>query len=277
MKEVRLSDNNVFALERVSYSYLGRYPALVDIDLPVRMGESIALLGANGSGKSTLLMLLDALLFADSGRITAFGRELRPELLNDDAFRMRFRKDVAMVFQNSDVQLFCSTVRDEVAFGPLQLDMPPKEVEGRVAAIMNQMRIASLAERAPFNLSGGEKKKVAIAAALAVQPRVLLLDEPTAALDPRSTRELLDMVMEFHENGGTLVIATHDLHILPEVAERIYVLDESRRIAAAGAAREILFDDALLHRCNLAHVHPHRHDGEWHSHPHRHDKSGRHP
>jgi len=266
-------DRTLFKLENVKYSYLGKYPALDGVSLQIDAGESVALVGANGSGKSTLLMLLDALLFADSGKVTAFGQELEPDVLNDDAFRARFRKDVAMVFQNPDIQLFCPTVRDEVAFGPLQLDMPHDEIERRIADTMKRMRIAPLSERAPFNLSGGEKKKVAIAAALAVHPRVLLLDEPTAALDPRSTRELLDMALEFHEAGGTLIVATHDLHILPEVAERIYVLDETRRVAAAGPARDILTDDALLQRCNLTHIHSHRHNGQWHTHPHQHEKS----
>jgi cobalt/nickel transport system ATP-binding protein len=221
-------------------------------------------------------MILDALLFPDSGRTMAFGQELKPELLNDDAFRARFRKDVAMVFQNPDIQLFCPSVRDEVAFGPLQLDMPHDEVEAHITDTMNRLRIAPLAERAPFNLSGGEKKKVAIAAALAVHPRVLLLDEPSAALDPRSTRDLLNMILEFHEHGGTLVAATHDLHILPELAERIYVLDETRRLAASGTTREILADEALLQRCNLTHIHSHRHNGQWHTHPHKHEKPGNH-
>jgi len=266
-------DKTIFSLENVHYSYLRRYPALVDISLRIDAGESVALLGANGSGKSTLLMILDALIFPDSGKATAFGQELKPDVLNDESFRARFRKDVAMVFQNPDIQLFCPTVRDEVAFGPLQLDMPREEIERLVATTMERLRIAPLAERAPFNLSGGEKKKVAIAAALAVHPRVLLLDEPTAALDPRSTRELVDIAMEFHEAGGTLIVATHDLHILPEVAERIYVLDETRRIAASGTAREILTDDALLQRCNLTHIHSHRHDGQWHTHPHQHERT----
>ena len=269
-------NKNVFEIEDVKYSYLSRYAALDGVSLHIEAGESVALLGANGSGKSTLLMILDALVFPDSGKAKAFGQELKPDLLNDEGFRARFRKDVAMVFQNPDIQLFCATVRDEVAFGPLQLDMPHDEIEQRVAETMQRMRIAPLAERAPFNLSGGEKKKVAIAAALAVHPRVLLLDEPTAALDPRSTRELIDIAMEFHEAGGTLVVATHDLHILPEVAERIYVLDETRCLAASGSAREMLSDDALLQRCNLAHIHSHRHDGQWHTHPHRHGREHEH-
>jgi cobalt/nickel transport system ATP-binding protein len=269
-------ESTVFSLQQVNYSYGGRYPALVDISLHISAGESVGVLGANGSGKSTLMMVLDALVFADSGSVTAFGEELRPELLNEDSFRARFRKDVAMVFQNPDVQLFCATVRDEVAFGPLQLDMPAADIEDRVTDTMQRLRITPLAERAPFNLSGGEKKKVAIAAALAVHPRVLLLDEPTATLDPRSTRELLDMIIEFHETGGTLVVATHDLHIVPELVERIYVFDEAHRIVATGTTPEILSTESLLQRCNLTHLHSHRHNGRWHSHPHRHDKPGDH-
>jgi cobalt/nickel transport system ATP-binding protein len=181
-----------------------------------------------------------------------------------------------MVFQNPDIQLFCPTVRDEVAFGPLQLDMSAADIEGCVTDTMQRLRIAPLAERTPFNLSGGEKKKVAIAAALAVHPRVLLLDEPTATLDPRSIRDLLDMVLEFHDNGGTLVVATHDLHSVPELVERIYVFDETHHIITSGSAREILSDESLLRRCNLTHIHSHRHNGQWHTHPHRHDKPNDH-
>jgi|YNPNPStandDraft_1061719.scaffolds.fasta_scaffold08373_2 cobalt/nickel transport system ATP-binding protein len=266
-------NETVFTCEEVFYAYLGRYPALIDVSLRIDQGESVGILGANGSGKSTLLLILDALLFAASGRVTAFGQELRPELLGDEAFRARFRKDVAMVFQNPDTQLFCPTVRDEVAFGPLQLDMSRVEVEERVGEIMERLRIAPLAERAPFNLSGGEKKKVAIASALAVHPRVLLLDEPTATLDPRSVRELVGMVADFHREGGTLVVATHDLHSVPELVDRIYVFDETHRIVASGPTEEILSDETLLERCNLIHLHSHRHQGRWHLHPHGHTKS----
>src|SRR5581483_6341298 len=174
----------VFVCRDIRYAYLERFLALDGVSLAVRPGEKVALLGANGCGKSTLLKILDGLLFPDSGTFEAFGQPVTEEALEDEQFSMGFRSRVGFIFQNSDAQVFSPTVREEIAFGPLQMGMAPKRAEKRVRDVMQMLGIAHLADRAPFQLSGGEKKRVAIASVLVMNPEVLLFDEPTAALDP---------------------------------------------------------------------------------------------
>jgi len=241
----------VFEVRDLSFTYFGRFPALRDINMDVMPGEKIAILGANGSGKSTLLLILDGLLFPQKGEVKFLGQRLTEEALRDREFNSFFRRKVGLLFQNPDAQLFSPTVWDEVAFGPLQLDLTEDEVKGRVEDTLKLLRIRELRDRPPYQLSGGEKKKVAIASFLAMNPDVLLLDEPTAGLDPRSRRDLLDLIIESHEAGKTVITATHDLNIVPEVADRVYLLDERKRIAFSGSPEEALSDPGLLHRTNL--------------------------
>jgi cobalt/nickel transport system ATP-binding protein len=257
----------LFELESVSYAYQGQ-PAIRDLSLQIPEGVSIALLGANGSGKSTLLRLLDALYFADSGIVRFNGEELIEEDFGDDAFAFDFRRRVGMIFQNPDVQLFNPTVFDEVAFGPLQLRWPKAEVRNRVGEILDRLRISHLKDRMPHRLSGGEKKRVALASVLILDPAVLLLDEPTAALDPRSQSELIDLLVEWRASSKTVITATHDLHDLEDIADRCCVLDEGRLVADRSVP-EILGDSELLRRSNLIHAHKHR-DAETGAHLHGH-------
>ena len=163
-------------------------PALRDVSLTVSESERVALLGANGSGKSTLLALLAGLIEPGGGELFAFGEPLTAARLRDDAFAHAFRRRVGIVFQSSDAQLFSPTVRDEVAFGPLHLRLADDEIVRRVEDTLRMLDLDDLAERAPYNLSGGEKKKVALASVLAINPDVLMLDEPTSGLDPRTER-----------------------------------------------------------------------------------------
>jgi len=258
----------VFALGNVSFAY-EQIPALRDVSLTIDGGQSIALVGANGSGKSTLLRLLDALCFPTSGSISFCGDPLTPERLRDDAFFLSFRRRVALVFQNPDVQLFNPTVFDEVAFGPLQMGWPGVEVTERVNEALEQMGIANLRERSPYRLSGGEKKRVALASVLVLDPEVLLLDEPTAMLDPRSQSQLIDLIQNWKGSSKTIVTATHQLEIVEDIAERIIVLEQGR-ITAIGSPQQILADQELLLRANLVHAHRHRHGEVVHSHPHIH-------
>ncbi len=227
---------NVFELKNVSFSYLGRFQA---VSLKVRAGEKVAILGANGSGKSTLLRVLNGLVFPQVGEMKVFGQPLTEDGL-DGAFNRFFRSKVALLFQNPDAQLFCPTVWDEIAFGPLQLGLPKDEIHQRVEDLLKLLRLEALRDRSPYELSLGEKKKVAVAAVLATNPDVLLLDEPTASLDPRSTRTLIDLLIEANEGGKTLVTATHDLHIVPEIADRVYILSEEKRDEAEGRPEELL-------------------------------------
>lgn len=227
----------VFVLQGVSYAYQ-HVPALRDVSLRVRAGERIALLGANGSGKSTLLRLLDGLIFPHSGRVTAFGAELSEEYFAEDAAHYTFRRRVGLVFQQPDVQLFNPTVTDELAFGPLQLGWEKPRIRTAVAEMLQRFAIAPLAQRAPHRLSGGEKKRVALASVLILEPEVLLLDEPLAALDPPS-REAMEAFLRAPGEGRTVIAATHDTERLGEIADRALLLQDGR-LAAEGTVAEVL-------------------------------------
>ena len=259
----------VFDVRDVAYAYHDT-PALAGLSLSIAAGERVVLLGANGSGKSTLLRLLDGLYFPQDGRIEAFGEPLTEERFAEDEAALAFRRRVGFVFQNPDVQLFNPTVFDEVAFGPLQMGWSKDEVRRRVAAALDQFAIASLKDRSPHRLSGGEKKKVALASVLVLEPEVLLFDEPTASLDPKSASALIDFLVTCRGSGRTVVTATHDLDIVEDIADRCFVL-EAGRLIAEGRPHDILHDVALLRRAGLSHAHLHLHgDAVAHSHHHLH-------
>ena len=249
------SQETVFGVRDVVYRY-DRVTALDGLSLEIRRGERLALLGANGSGKSTLLRLLDALVFAESGELSFAGTELTPARFEDAAFTFSFRRRVGLVFQNPDVQLFNPTVFDELAFGPLQLRWPKQEIRERVEAMLETMDIAHLRDRSPHRLSGGEKKRVALASVMILDPEVLLLDEPAAALDPKSQSHITELMASWRGGSKTVVIATHDLSSLEEIADRCAVFQEGR-VVAEGAPLAILHDAPLLTRTRL--VQPHRH------------------
>jgi cobalt/nickel transport system ATP-binding protein len=240
-----------FEVQDVVFAY-DRGPISLDrVSLTIRPGERVAILGANGSGKSTLLKILDGLYFPVEGSITAFGLPLTERALRDDAFNFAFRRAVGLVFQDSDVQLFSPSVWDEVAFAPLQLGLSRAAVSARVEAALSALRIGKLRERAPHRLSGGEKKRVALASVLSLDPSVWLLDEPTAGLDPRSQGWLVDFLVGQSRIGKTIIAATHDLDIVETIADRVCVLDENHRLVADCTPAEALADRALLASCNL--------------------------
>jgi cobalt/nickel transport system ATP-binding protein len=261
----------LFELRDVSFNYDG-IAALRGLSLEIQRGERLALLGANGSGKSTLLRILDALCFPAGGSVSFDGQMLSAERLQEDTFALPFRRRVAMVFSNPDVQLFNPTVFDEVAFAPLQLDWPKEKVRAKVEEALALMRIADLRARTPYHLSGGEKKRVALASVIVLDPDVLLLDEPTATLDPRSQSQVIDLIQEWKGSAKTIVTATHQLEIVEDIADRVAVL-EAGQIAANGSVPEILGNQDLLLRANLVHAHRHRHGTIVHSHPHIHSHS----
>ena len=241
----------LLALHGVSYRYLDRFPALDHVSLAVHAQEKVALLGANGSGKSTLLKVLDGLVFPDDGIYEAFGAKVTEANLEDDQFNRGFRSRVGFVFQNSDAQVFSPTVRDEIAFGPVNMGLPRAQVEARVADTLEMLGIADLADRAPYQLSGGQKKRVAIASVLVMNPEVLLFDEPTAALDPRTAEWLVDLIVDLNRAGKTIVLATHELDTLDVLADRCVVFSEDHRIVAEGPPARVLADRALLESVNL--------------------------
>ena len=245
----------VFKTRDMSFAYDGRQAALEHVSLNIAQRESAVILGANGSGKSTLLKILDGLYFPTSGTVEAWGQPLTEEALRQDGFNFSFRRRVGLIFQDSDVQLFSASVVDELAFAPLQLGLTRDEVSERVEAALTALRIEKLRDRPPHRLSGGEKRRVALASLLTLQPDVWLLDEPAAGLDPRSQSWLIEFILEQRSRGKTVVTATHDLGLAEEVATRIHVFSEDHQVVASGGPREILGDHDLLHRCNLYHYH----------------------
>ena len=253
-----------FEAEAVGYDY-EQVAALQGLSLRVRAGERIALLGANGSGKSTLLRLMDGLHFASRGTMRFRGSALTAAAMEDDGFALDFRRRVGLVFQNPDVQLFNPTVFDEVAFGPLQLGWERAEILERVHWTLEWIGAEHLKDRAPYRLSSGEKKRVAIASVIVLDPDVLLLDEPTESLDPRSQSQVIELLESWNNGQKTIVTATHQLEILSEIAERAVVLQHGTVVADTTPA-EVLADTGLLEAANLIHSHRHLHGGVPHKH-----------
>jgi cobalt/nickel transport system ATP-binding protein len=250
-----------------------RYNHVVALDclsIAVQKGERVALLGANGSGKSTLLRVLAGLIFPQSGTLLFNGEPVTEPRFEERDFTFQFRRRVGLVFQNPDVQLFNPTVFDEIAFGPLQLRWPKERIREQVEQALQEMDIVSLRNRSPHQLSGGEKKRVALASVMILDPEVLLLDEPTAALDPQSQSQIVDLLRSWGGGKKTVVTATHDLDSLEDIADRCLVFEKGR-IIGEGSPLQILHDVALLQRARLVSAHHHSHaDGEIHPHPHLH-------
>lgn len=260
---------SLFVVQDVKYRYRDAL-ALNGLSLGIRRGQRIALLGANGSGKSTLLRLLDGLYFAESGGVDFMGQTLTEQQFADEEFSFQFRRRVGFVFQNPDVQLFNATVFDELAFGPLQLRWPKDEIRARVHETLERFGLTHLKDRSPHRLSGGEKKRVALASVLILDPEALLLDEPTNALDPKSQSRITDLLVSWAGGGKTVVTATHDLDIVEDIADHCFIL-QNGALAAEGSPAVLLRDQELLERTSLLHAHRHRHEsGEVHSHPHQH-------
>lgn len=249
---------NVFELQNITFAYPQSDPVLSEFSLDVKKGERLSILGANGCGKSTLLRILAGLIFPQTGNVHAFGEELTKRSMSGDA-AVKFHRRVGFIFQDPDVQLFCSTVYEELAFGPLQLDMPEDKVKARIDDVAEMLGITGLLDKPPMLLSGGEKKKAAIGSVLILSPDVLILDEPTNSLDPRSQTWLLRLLLDLSAAGKTLVFATHDLELVPHVSDRAILFNEDHTIAADRPVKEMLSDIPLLKRVNLVDEHYHTH------------------
>jgi cobalt/nickel transport system ATP-binding protein len=247
---------------------LGGRAVLSDVSFSVRPGERVVLLGVNGCGKTSLLKALDGLVAPSAGAIRYAGAVLTPAALDEAAFRRRFRSEVALLFQNVDAMLFNPTVADEIAFGPRQLGLA--DVDARVARWARAFDVERFLERAPFELSGGEKKRVALAALMAIDPRVLLLDEATANLDPASAARLVDFLGALANT--TVIVSTHNLSIAEELGARAILLAPDRPgVCFDGATADLLGNERLLVETALAHRHGHRHGATEHAHYHVHD------
>ena len=234
----------------VSFAY-GSSAALSGIIFRVERGESVAFIGPNGSGKSTLLKLLNGIVFAESGRYAFDGEEVTPARLRESAFAKRFHKRVGLLFQNSDAQLFTTSVVDEIAFGPRQMGLSGVEVDERVRDCLRLLDIAHLAQRIPYHLSEGEKRKVALASVLSLNPEVLTLDEPMGGLDPRSKRSLLNLLLSLRASGMTILCSTHDFAYVEGVFRRAIVLSADHGIARDGNYEETLRDVQFLKANNI--------------------------
>lgn len=256
----------MIAARGLSHAFAGDDPVLRGVDFAVRQGERILVLGSNGCGKSTLLRILNGLIHPSAGEVSYEGRSLDRTTLRDRRFAKRFRGEVALLFQNPDAMIFNPTVRDEIAYGPRKQGRP--DAVQAAEAMAEAMGIAHLLDRAPFLLSTGEKRKVCFAAVAVLRPRLLLLDEPTAGLDPRSTGWLVD---HLQESPYTTITATHNLGLAAELGERALVLSEDHRLIHDGPIEDLLRNERVLVEANLVHLHRHRHGDRLHQHYHHHE------
>ena len=226
----------------LSYSYPETRCGIRNTSFRITHGESVAVVGANGAGKSTLLQHLNGYLIPQSGTVRIGDFPLTRQNLND------VRRSVGMVFQDPDDQLFMPTVFDDVAFGPLNLGLPVEEVSARVTSALERVGAKHLEQRAPYKLSGGEKRSVAIASVLAMSPDILVMDEPSSNLDPMARKNLIILLQSF---AHTKIIATHDLDMALDLCERTIVLHEGK-ITADGPTLDIFRDQELLEQSGLA-------------------------
>jgi cobalt/nickel transport system ATP-binding protein len=231
------SSEKAIDVQGLSYAYPGGQLALDAITFSLSPGESVGLVGPNGAGKTSLFLCLTGVLSPRAGSVRVRGLDVR-----NPAQRKQLPEHVGIVFQNSDDQLFNSTVLDDVAFGPLNLGLSPEEVRQRVGEALGRVGMSGQENRVPLHLSGGEKRRIALAGVLAMRPEVLLLDEPSMFLDPRGRRDLIDL---FTGLGGTKLIASHDLDLIVRCCSRVVVLDHGR-IVAEGETRAVLGDGALM-------------------------------
>lgn len=256
----------VYELHDVEFNYQGCKPVIDGVSFAISQGESVAILGANACGKSTLMHVLDGLYFAQSGQVKSYGTLLTEESVETAPFSRQFRQKVGFLFQNSDAVLFNSTVEEELCFGPLQLRLPAEQIVQRVEDVIKMFGIEHLRDRSPQTLSGGEKKKVALAAIITCGCRVILLDEPSASLDPRMQQWLSEFLNVLHDSGITLIMSSHDLHFVSEVSDRALILSEEHKLVYDGPIAEALADLDMLRSVNLIHAHTHKTDGRSHEH-----------
>lgn len=233
--------HHIVSARQLEYRYPDGTAALRGLSFEIRHGEAVAVIGPNGAGKSTLLLHLNGLLTPSAGEVRIGDLPVTRGTLAE------IRRSVGFVFQDPDDQLFMPTVHDDVAFGPVNMGLPEEEVERRVRDALERVGAAQLAARPPYRLSGGEKRAVAIAGVLAMSPAVLVMDEPSAGLDPASRRRLIGLLGEFDH---TRIIATHDLDLVLEVCTRVLVVAEGR-LRADGAPAQIFRDAQLLAACRL--------------------------
>lgn len=229
-------------IKKLNYSYPDGKKALKDINIKIYDNETIGIVGANGAGKSTLIKTIVGIFLTDQGEIIVDGEKVTKKTLNS------IRKKVGVVFQNPDDQLFMNKVYDDIAFGPRNYKLTEEKVKEKVEKVMKELNIEKLKDRSPNNLSGGEKRKVAIATVLSMEPSIILFDEPTPFLDPKGKRILIETLKGINT---TKIIATHDLDMVKDNCKRVIVLKEGQ-VVADGKPKEILNNIEFMEKCELA-------------------------
>lgn len=232
----------VLSVKNLTYAYPKNKIALEDISLDIYPGEKVAVVGPNGAGKTTLFLHMNSTI-KSKGHIFINGKDVA------DMNPSQRVKEVGIMFADPDNQLFMPTVFDDVAFGPLNLGLTPEEVKQRVEEAMEMTGITDLKMNVPHHLSLGQKKKVVLASVISMRPKVIILDEPTANLDPKSKRDVLEIVNKLNAEGMTIIISTHDVNLLSELADKVYVLN--KKIIETGTPREIFSNPSLLEENNL--------------------------
>lgn len=228
----------------LEYIYSDGTPALSGVDFKAKIGEKVAVLGPNGSGKTTLFYHFNGLIKPSRGEVQVFGENIKRTNIDE------IRKRVGLVFQDSDSQLFAPTVFEDIAFGPRNLRLPPNEVNERVSHIIHRFNIEDLAKKNPANLSAGQKKRVAIAGVVAMEPDVLVLDEPTSGMDAEGVTDTLGILEELNNEGKTIIISTHDSDLAASWADHIYILTKGK-VFRSGIPRYIFSDDKILSEAGL--------------------------
>ncbi|AGY75081.1 MULTISPECIES: energy-coupling factor ABC transporter ATP-binding protein [Clostridium] len=235
----------IIDVSQVSYAYGDGSMALKDINMKIKSGEKVAILGPNGAGKSTLFHLFNGILKPTSGTITVNGMEVCKKNL------VEIRRNVGMVFQDSDDQLFNPTVRQEIAYGLLNMGVSGKKLENTIEWALKTVGMSGYEDKSPHNLSGGQKKRIALASVLAMKPKVMVLDEPTAALDPRGVHKLIRLLDSINkELGITLIFATHDVDTVPLLADKVYLLDKGK-VVMGGTTEEVFNQKEVIRKINL--------------------------
>ena len=227
-----------------------RYPdgteVLKGINFKVKKGEIVSLLGPNGAGKSTLFLHFNGILRPTKGEVLIKGKPKK----YDKKSLIEVRKTVGLVFQNPDDQIFAPTVKEDVAFGPLNLGLPKEEVERRVKEALKAVGMEGFENKPPHHLSGGQKKRVAIAGILAMQPEIIVLDEPTSGLDPVGASKIMKLLYELNKEGMTIIISTHDVDLVPVYADRVYIIYDGK-ILKEGTPKEVFSDVETIRKANL--------------------------
>ncbi|WP_292488085.1 energy-coupling factor ABC transporter ATP-binding protein [Methanohalobium sp.] len=235
---------NAIDVTNLNYSYPDGTKALDGIDIKIEEGEKTVIVGPNGAGKTTLFLHLNGTLKSQGKNVSIFGRNI-----SEMAIEERIR-EIGIIFQDPDDQLFMPTVYDDIAFGPLNMGLENKEVDEKVKKALSIVGLEGFEDKVPHHLSYGQKKKVAMASVLSMEPKILVIDEPTANLDPRSRKELIKLINKLNKNQGiTIIMATHDVNALPQLSDRVYVLNH--KIIAQGSPREIFSDSTVLKENNL--------------------------